>query len=289
MEVQLWSAVQAILNGILTGSLYSLIGMGMALIFGVMRIVNFAHGAFMMLGMYVAFELFDHLGVSPYVGFLAAAAVLFAIGFLVYRGLLRRISEQSDFMQILLTLGIAQMIIGSAHLGFSGDFRQVNLPIRSVIYRAGPHIAVNAGDLLALVIAVVLAVGMFLFVMKTRFGRALRAIAQNRYAASLIGIDVQRTQAIAFGLGLAAVGLAGGLLLPALYAYPDVGHQFTLKSFVMVVLGGMGSIAGAAIAGVLLGVIESLVSLYWGNEWALAVDFVLFLLVLSFRPAGLFV
>src|SRR6185295_17860265 len=114
MEVQLWSAAQAILNGILTGSLYSLIGMGMALIFGVMRIVNFAHGAFMMLGMYVAFELFEQLGVTPYLGFLGAAAALFAIGFLAYRGLLRRISDRSDFMQILLTLGIAQMIIGGA-------------------------------------------------------------------------------------------------------------------------------------------------------------------------------
>ena len=288
MATQVWKALQAVLDGVLTGSLYSLIGMGMALIFGVMRIVNFAHGAFMMLGMYVAFEVFDHLGVSPYVGFLAAAAVLFAIGFLAYRGLLRRISEQSDFMQILLTLGMAQMIIGGATLGFSGDFRQVNLPIRSVIYRAGPHIAVNAGDLLATGIAVVLAVGMFLFVMKTRFGRALRAIAQNRYAASLIGIDVQRTQAIAFGLGLAAVGLAGGLLLPPFYLYPEVGGQFTLKSFVIVVLGGMGSIEGAAIAGLVLGVIESLTSLYWGNQWAVVVEFVIFLLVLSLRPAGLF-
>jgi branched-chain amino acid transport system permease protein len=134
----------------------------------------------------------------------------------------------------------------------------------------------------------VLAIGMFLVVMRTRFGRALRAIAQNRYAASLMGIDVMRTQALAFGLGLAAVGMAGGLLLPVFYAYPEVGHQFTLKSFVIVVLGGMGSIGGAAIAGIVLGVIESLISLYWGNEWGLAVDFVIFLLVLSFRPAGLF-
>jgi branched-chain amino acid transport system permease protein len=191
-------------------------------------------------------------------------------------------------MQILMTLGIAQMLIGIAQRLFSGDFRQVNLPVRSVIYRLGTHLAFNAGDLLAFAITVVVAVGMFLFVMKTRFGRALRAIAQNRYAASLIGINVQRTQAIAFGLGLAAVGIAGGLLLPAFYLYPEVGGQFTLKSFVIVVLGGMGSIEGAAIAGVVLGVVENLTSLYWGNEWALVVDFAIFLLVLSLRPSGLF-
>src|SRR5438132_3279540 len=158
--------IQAILNGLLTGALYSLIGMGMALIFGVMRIVNFAHGAFMMLGMYVAFELFEKLGVTPYLGFLGAAAVLFAIGFAAYHGLLRWIADRSDFMQILLTLGIAQMIIGGTQHEFGGDFRQINIPVRGVIYRLGSHIAINAGDLLAFAITVALAVGMVLFVMK---------------------------------------------------------------------------------------------------------------------------
>jgi branched-chain amino acid transport system permease protein len=287
MATQFWSALQAVLDGLLTGSLYSLIGMGMALIFGVMRIVNFAHGAFMMLGMYVTYLLFDRLGVSPYLGFLAAAAVLLVLGYATYQGLLRRIAERSEFMHILLTLGVAQMIIGAAHLTFGGDFRQVNIALRGEYLRLGA-ITLNDGDVLSFAITVALAVGMFLFVMKSRFGRALRAIAQNRYAASLIGINVQRTQAIAFGLGIAAVGLAGGLLLPAFYLYPEVGSGFNLKSFVMVVLGGMGSIEGAAIAGVVLGVIESLTSLYWGNQWALVVDFVIFLLVLSLKPAGLF-
>ena len=288
MEAKLWSALQAVINGLLTGSLYALIGMGMALIFGVMRIVNFAHGAFMMLGMYVTFELYEKLGLNPYFGFMLAAATLFVLGTAVYRALLRPIADRSEFMHILLTLGVAQIIIGSAHAAFGADFRQVNIPLLGINIRLGSHITINAPWLLSFAITAVLAVGMFLFVMKSRFGRALRAIAQNRYAAALVGIDVQRTQALAFGLGLAAVGLAGGLLLPVFYLYPEVGGQFTLKSFVIVVLGGMGSIEGAAIAGVVLGVIESLTSLYWGNEWALIVDFVIFLLVLSFRPAGLF-
>ena len=287
-QSRLWSLVQAVLSGLLTGSLYALIGMGMALIFGVMRIVNFAHGAFMMLGMYAAYVLFDRVGVSPYVGFIVSAALLFAVGIGVYQTLLRRVADRSDFMQILLTLGIAQIIIGGVQVVFHGDFLQVNLPLRSINLRLGAQIAINLGDLLAFLITAVLALGMFLVVMKTRFGRALRAIAQNRYAASLMGIDVRRTQAVAFGLGLAAVGMAGGLLLPAFYLYPEVGGQFTLKSFVIVVLGGMGSVEGAAIAGLVLGVIESLTSLYWGNEWALVVDFALFLLVLSVKPTGLF-
>jgi branched-chain amino acid transport system permease protein len=288
MATQVWKALQAVLDGVLTGSLYSLIGMGMALIFGVMRIVNFAHGAFMMLGMYVVYLLYDPLGVSPYLGFLAAAAVLFVLGVAAYHGLLRRIAERSEFMTILLTLGIAQMMIGVAQLVFSGDFRKANSALTTRLLHLGPHLTLNHGDLLSFAISVALATGMFLFVMKSRFGRALRAIAQNRYAASLIGINVQRTQALAFGLGIAVVGLAGGLLLPALYLYPEVGGGYNLRSFVIVVLGGMGSVEGAAIAGVVLGVIENLTSLYWGNQWALVVDFVIFLLVLSLKPAGLF-
>jgi branched-chain amino acid transport system permease protein len=288
MATQFWSALQAVLNGLLTGSLYALIGMGMALIFGVMRIVNFAHGAFMMIGMYVAYLLFDRLGITPYLGFIAAAGVLFALGFVVYDGVLRRIAERSEFMQILLTLGLGLILTGGAQLAFGADFRQINMPLLGVNFHLGPNITLNAPWILSFAITIALAVGMFLVVMRTRFGRALRAIAQNRYAASLMGIDVARTQALAFGLGLAAVGMAGGLLLPVFYLYPEVGGQFTLKSFVIVVLGGMGSVEGAAIAGLVLGVVENLTSLYWGNEWALVVDFAIFLLVLSFRPAGLF-
>jgi branched-chain amino acid transport system permease protein len=288
MDVKLWSLLQAVLNGLLTGSLYALIGMGMALIFGVMRIVNFAHGAFLMLAMYATYVLFDRLHINPYVGFLGAAALLFVIGFASYELLLRRIAERSDFMQILLTLGLSLIITDGIQLGFGADYHQISFALLDKNIHLGGHITLNAPWLLSFGITVVLAAGMFLFVMKSRFGRALRAIAQNRYAASLVGIDVQRTQALAFGMGLAAVGVAGGLLLPVFYLYPGVGDQFTLKAFVIVVLGGMGSIEGAAIAGVVLGVVESLTSLYWGNEWALAVDFAIFLLVLSVRPSGLF-
>jgi branched-chain amino acid transport system permease protein len=285
---KLWSALQAVLNGILTGSLYALIGMGMALIFGVMRIVNFAHGAFMMTAMYVTYVLYERLHVNPYAGFLVAAAFSFLLGYGVYQGLLRRIAERSHFMQILLTLGLGLMLVDGAQLIFGADYHQLNLPLLGKNVRLGTHITLNAPWLVSFAISVALAGAMFLLVMKSRFGRAVRAIAQNRYAAPLMGIDVHRVQATAFGVGLAAVGVAGGLLLPVFYLYPGVGEQFTQKAFVIVVLGGMGSIEGAAVAGVVLGVVESLTSLYWGNQWALAVDFAIFLLVLSLKPAGLF-
>jgi branched-chain amino acid transport system permease protein len=277
-----------VINGLLTGALYALVGMGLALIFGVMRIVNFAHGAFMMLGMYVTYVLFTRTGISPYALFIVTGVVLFAFGYGVYVALLRRIHGQSDFMQILLTMGIGLICSDAVLLIFGADYHQINIPLQDRNFRFGSQISVNAPWVLSFAIAVGLAVALYLFVMRTMTGRAARAIAQNRYAAPLMGINVFRVQAISFAVGSAAAGIAGALLLPVFYLYPAVGDQFTLKAFVMVVLGGMESIVGAALAGLVLGVVENLTSLYWGNEWALAVDFVIFLLVLSLKPSGIF-
>jgi branched-chain amino acid transport system permease protein len=283
-----YSTIQAILNGLLTGALYGLIAMGMALIFGVMRIVNFAHGAFLMLGMYASYVLFQSTGISPYYGFPLVGAVLFVIGYGTYMGLLRPIRGQVDFMVILLTMGLALIITDGVQLIFGADYHQINIPLLSKNIRLGSQISINAPWLVSFAIAAVLAVVLYFVVTHTMFGRAARAIAQNRYPAPLMGINVNRVQAISFGIGSAAAGVAGALLLPVFYLFPEVGNQFKLKSFVMVVLGGMGSIQGAAIAGLVLGVVESLTSLYWGNEWALAVDFVIFILVLSLKPSGIF-
>jgi branched-chain amino acid transport system permease protein len=286
--LDLYVAIQAVLNGLVLGALYALIGMGMALIFGVMRIVNFAHGAFMMLGMYAAYLLFQKTGLSPYFGFLIAGLLLFVLGFIVYLGLLRPIMGRSDFMQILLTLGLGLIFADGIQLIYGADYHQINIPLLSKNVHLGPRLSLNAPWVVSFAIALVLGIALYLFVMRTMTGRAARAIAQNCFAAPLMGINVHRVQAVSFGIGVAAAGIAGALLLPVFYLYPGVGDQFTLKSFVMVVLGGMGSIQGAAFAGLVLGVVENLTSLYWGNEWALAVDFVIFLLVLSFRPSGIF-
>ncbi len=283
-----FTGLQAVVNGILTGALYALVGMGLALIFGVMRIVNFAHGAFMMLGMYATYVLFTRANLNPYYGFLISGILLFAVGYLIYLGLLKRIHGQSDFMQILLTLGIGLIFTDGILLVFGADYHQINIPLLGKNYHVGSHITLNAPWVVSFGIALALAFGLYFFVMRTMMGRAARAIAQNRYAAPLMGINLPRVQAFSFALGVAAAAVAGGLLLPVFYLYPGVGDQFTLKAFMMVVLGGMGSITGAAAAGLVLGVVESLTSLYWGNEWALAVDFVIFLLVLSLRPSGLF-
>jgi branched-chain amino acid transport system permease protein len=279
--------LQACMNGLLTGALYALIGMGLALIFGVMRIVNFAHGAFLMAGMYATYVLFDRFKINPYIGFLPAGLFLFAFGLLVYRALIQPIRNRSDFMQILMTTGISLILVDSAQLAFGADYHQTNLALVNKTLRFGPF-GLNAASVLSFVIASVFILGLQQFVVRSRTGQALRAIAQNREVAPLMGINVTRIQGISFAVGVAFAGIAGGLLLPALYLFPSVGDDYTLKAFVIVVLGGMGSIEGAAMGGLALGMAESLTSLYIGNQWALAVDFMLFLLMLSLKPSGLF-
>jgi branched-chain amino acid transport system permease protein len=275
------------MDGLMTGALYALIGMGLALIFGVMRIVNFAHGAFLMLGMYTSWVLFDKWQVNPYLAFIPGGLLLFAFGYLVYRALIQPIRNRSDFMQILMTTGISLILVDSVQLKFGADYHQTNIDLVNKTLRFGSF-TLNAASLLSFVIAGVLIVALQQFVVRSRTGQALRAIAQNRDVAPLMGINVTQIQGFSFALGIAMAGIAGGLLLPALYLFPAVGEDYTLKAFVIVVLGGMGSIEGAAIGGLVLGVAESLTSLYLGNQWALAIDFVLFLLVLSLKPSGIF-
>jgi len=279
--------LQACSDGLLTGALYALIGMGLALIFGVMRIVNFAHGAFLMAGMYITWLLFDKFGINPYLGFLPAGIILFIFGYLVYLALILPIRDRSDFMQILMTTGIGLILVDAAQLKFTADYRYTNINLRSQAVHLG-QLSLNKASLLSFAIAAVFIFGLWAFVMRSRTGQAVRAIAQNRDVAPLMGINVTRIQGVSFALGIAIAGIAGGLLLPALYVFPTVGDDYTLKAFVIVVLGGMGSIEGAAFGGLVLGVTESLTSLYWHNEWALIVDFVLFLLVLSLKPSGIF-
>jgi branched-chain amino acid transport system permease protein len=278
---------QACADGLLTGALYALIGMGLALIFGVMRIVNFAHGAFLMVGMYATYVLFDSFKINPYLGFLPAGLLLFVFGYLVYLVLIRPVRDRSHFMQILMTTGIGLILTDSAQLIFKADYRQTNIDLINRSVHVGPFGA-NAAEVLSFAIALAFVIGLRSFVVRSLTGQALRAISQSPEVAPLMGINVTRIQGFSFALGIALAGVAGGLLLPRLYLFPGVGEDYTTKAFVMVVLGGMGSIEGAALGGVVLGLSESLTSLYFGNQWALIVDFVLFLLVLSFKPSGIF-
>jgi branched-chain amino acid transport system permease protein len=261
--------------------------MGLALIFGVMRIVNFAHGAFLMVGMYATYVLFDTFKLNPYIGFLPAGLALFVFGWLVYLALIRPVRDRSHFMQILMTTGIGLILTDSAQLIFKADYRQTNIDLINRSVHIGPFGA-NAAEVLSFAIAIAFVAGLHFFVSRSLTGQALRAISQSPEVAPLMGINLTRIQGFSFALGIALAGVAGGLLLPRLYLFPGVGEDYTTKAFVMVVLGGMGSIEGAALGGLVLGLSESLTSLYAGNQWALIVDFILFLLVLSFKPSGIF-
>ena len=279
--------VQAFLNGLLVGGVYALIASGMALIFGVMRLVNFAHGAFLMLGTYLSYYGWVLLGLNPYLFFPLWGVVLFVFAVGIYRVLVRRVMGASDFLQILLTEGISLALVGLAQLVFGADYRQINLPIANRITGFG-SLHFSVGYILSFAVSLALVIALTQFLARTEMGRAIRAVAQNRTVAPLMGIRVERVSAITFGLGIACAGIAGALLLPIFWTNPTVGAPYTLKSFVIVVLGGMGSVQGAALGGLLLGVAEQFTAYTWADRYTEVVNFVIFLLVLLFRPQGLF-
>jgi len=201
--------------------------------------------------------------------------------------LVRRVMGASDFLQILLTEGISLTLVGLAQLVFGADYRQINLPIANRITGFG-SLHFSVGYILSFAVSVLLVIALTQFLARTEMGRAIRAVAQNRSVAPLMGIRVERVSAITFGLGIACAGIAGALLLPIFWTNPTVGAPYTLKSFVIVVLGGMGSVQGAALGGLLLGVAEQFTAYAWADRYQEVVNFVIFLLVLLFRPQGLF-
>jgi branched-chain amino acid transport system permease protein len=280
------AALQAILNGLLVGGIYALIAMGMALVFGVMRLVNFAHGAFLMVGMYLAYFGYTLFQVNPYWGFVIVGAALFILGMGVYWLLVRRVMGQSDFLQILLTEGIALCLVGGAQLLFTGDYRSIHLPLADKTANVGA-LNFNVAYVVSFVIAILAVTAMYLFMRYSEMGRAIRGVAQNRSVAPLMGIRVQWISGVSFAFGTACAGAAGALLLPIFYVNPTIGGPYNLKSFVIVVLGGMGSVEGAALGGLILGVTEGLTAYYWSDSYTQVVDFVLFLAILLLRPQGL--
>jgi branched-chain amino acid transport system permease protein len=280
------AALQAILNGLLVGGIYALIAMGMALVFGVMRLVNFAHGAFLMVGMYCAYFGYTLFKLNPYWGFGVVGAALFLLGLGAYWLLVRRVMGQSDFLQILLTEGIALCLVGGAQLLFTGDYRSIGLPLADRTANLGA-LNFNVAYMVSFAIAVLAVTAMYSFMKYSEMGRAIRGVAQNRGVAPLMGIRVQWISGISFAFGTACAGAAGALLLPIFYVNPTIGGPYTLKSFVIVVLGGMGSVEGAALGGLILGVTEGLTAYYWSDSYTQVVDFVLFLAVLLLRPQGL--
>jgi branched-chain amino acid transport system permease protein len=280
--------IQAMVNGLLVGSLYSVIAMGLTIIFGVMRVINMAHGELIMLGMYVAFWVYTLLGMGQMAALLISLPLFLVLGAAIYGGVVNRVERRAGEMgTLLVTAGLSYLVANAAQLVWKADFRSLPsaLTARS-LFLGG--ISLNYSLLWAFLAAVLLTAITYLFLIYTDAGRAIRATAQDREAAALMGVQIHRINMLAFALGTALAGMAGVLLTPVFYVYPYVGRVFLVKAFVVVVLGGMGSILGAWLGGLLLGIVESVASLFIPSGYRDAVGLVIFLLVLLFKPSGLF-
>jgi branched-chain amino acid transport system permease protein len=279
--------LQAVVSGLLLGGVYGLVASGLTLIFGVLRIINFAHGAVMMLGMYASYWLWVLAGLDPYLSVLVTAPVFFGVGVALERIVIEPNRDAAEHNQLLLTLGLALFLENLALVLWQGDFRTLRVPYASASFFIAEAL-VEVPRLIAAAGAVVIAVALYAFLRGTELGKAIRALAEEREGAMLVGIDVGRIRSVAFGIGCACAAVAGALITPFFYIAPDVGESFNIMAFVVVVLGGMGNFLGALVGGLIVGLAESLGAAFLPGSLKQFVVFLIFVLVLLFRPEGLF-
>src|SRR5262249_4184157 len=280
------TVAQAVINGLLIGGIYALVSIGVTLIFGVVKIVNFAQGEFVMIGMYISFFLFTQFGIDPIVSLLVSMPVLFFVGVLVQHLLIRRVLGLNDLPQIFLTFALSLLILNLALMLLTANYRTVHTWYSDEAFHIG-GLYIPVAKLIAFILAMVLSGILWVFLHTTDLGKAMRAASQNRDVAQLMGINPNRVFAVALGIALALAGAAGSLLMPFYPAYPLVGQVFVLMAFVAVVLGTLGNVIGALIASLLMGVAESLGIQFIGADSGLIVVFLLLLTTLAVRPSGL--
>ncbi|ANB36391.1 branched-chain amino acid ABC transporter permease [Rhodovulum sulfidophilum] len=280
--------LQILLNGLMLGGLFAIVSIGLTLIFGIIKVVNFAHGEFLMGGMFITWLITTQLGLHPYAAVIVVVPVLFVMGALTQRLLIQPLmSARDDHIQIFATVGLSTALINLALLIFGADI--ANTPPHGL--RAPLEfgdLRLLSGQLMIFGAAIVLVVGLELFLKYSQTGRAIRAVAQNRGAAELMGINVNHIYVLTFGLGAACVGLAAVLIAPLYPTSSNIGTYFVLTAFVVVVLGGLGSIPGAFLGALIIGEVDALSGYYIGSDLREAVVFGLFLLILILRPSGLF-
>ena len=277
----------SVLNGLTTGAIYALIALGLTLIYGVLHIINFAHGAALMMALYGVYFLREKLGLDPYLAIPVVVPAMFAAGYALQRLVISRAGHGKDENILLVTLGISIVLENLALYFFRSDTRSIDTSYSQMTLDIAGA-AISVPKLVAFGGALTAAAVMLLIVGKTDLGRAIRACAKERQGAKLVGIDVDHVFAMSFGIGLACLGAAACFLLPAYYVNPTVGNGFVLIAFTIVVLGGMGSFAGALLGGLLIGVVESVGGLWLGESLGQIGIFVIFIAVLLFRPQGLF-
>ena len=279
--------IPAILNGLMTGAVYALVALGLTLIYGVLHIINFAHGALLTAAMFAAFFANRWLGLDPYVAALFLTPLFFALGYALQRFVIGPAAHGEDRNILLVTLGLAVVIENALLYAFRADTRTIDVPYGFDTVQVGPaFLAVPRVIAFVAVIAVTLV--LWLIMRWSDTGKAIRAVAKEKLGAELAGIDVAHVYAVTFGLGTACLAVAACLLIPSYYVNPSAGNAFVLIAFTIVVLGGMGSVAGALVGGLFVGVVESLSGLWLGESLGQIGIFVIFIVVLLVRPSGLF-
>lgn len=277
----------AVINGILMGGIYTLVASGLTLIYGVLHIINFAHGSLLMVAMFGVFYLVTKLGMDPYLSLIVTMPAMFALGYVMYRYLIGKLSYGKDENILLITLGLSIVIENLALMFFSGDSRTISMSYSDKMFEVGP-LLVGLPKVISFVAAMIMCALLGVFMSRTDTGRAIRAVAKERMGARLVGIDVDKIFAISFGLGMATLGAAASLLMPIFYVSPTTGHVFVMVAFTVVVLGGMGSFLGAVVGGLIVGLTESFGGLYLGESLGQIGISLIFILILLFRPSGLF-
>jgi len=283
----LLSLAQAVTKGLLTGMVYGLMALGLSVIFGVMRVVNFAHGELMVVGMYLAWAAFEYLQVSPLLSLPVIAVLFFGLGYVLQRGLIQPFIGRPEHQQFLLLLGVALVLVNACLAIVGPDSRGIQLEAQFDSYELGP-LVFDAVRLHAAVAAVVIAALLWLFFTRTRTGKAIRAAADNHMGALVVGLDVRRLYAVTFGVGAACVGAAGALMITIIPVTPFLAAEYTLLAFVIVIVGGLGSMTGALMGGLLIGVSEAVAGLLVDPSLKSMFSFGLLIAVLLLRPQGLF-
>lgn len=277
---------QVLINGVLLGGLYAVMALGLALVWGVLNIVNLAHGAFIMLGAYLAWHLYTYLGIDPFLGLPLTAIIMFCVGYALQRSLLNLVVRAPMFNTLLITFGLEVVLTYLAQLAFSADFRTINPSYAGDSIALGP-LVVPLARLMAFGVAVVLTVGVWLFLLHTKLGRAIRATSQNLVAARLYGVEPRHLYAVTFGIGIGLAGAAGCLYGTVSQINPYIGATLTAKCFAISIIGGLDNPLGVLVGGLVLGIIESLTVLYIGATFGDVASFGVLVLVLIVRPSGL--
>ncbi len=278
---------QTIINGLFTGAIYAMVAIGLTMIYGVMIIMNFAHGEFLMLGMYVAYWGFVLFGLDPYMSIPIAAILVFLLGAIIQRGFIQRVLTSHPLNQIILLLGISTLLTGLVQFFFTAEPLVLRVPYETSVWKF-LWLRFSVPRTIAFLFSMIIAVLLYLFLQYSKTGKAIRAVSQNRDASSLMGINVKWIYMLTFGIGTAVTAIGGVLLTPNYKLIPTIGQAYSVIAFVVVVLGTMGNFLGALFGGLIIGLVEAFAGYYIGGDLKIVASMLVFILILLFKPSGLF-